>query len=106
MKIDVKKTSTKRLNWYLYQDQIEDISERCEDGKSFGEVIRRIIDFGIKHEVHRNYYSKSKQNKSRNLVKIPMNVTINQFIWLEKEFPSRKKSDGLRFVIDKYMKRG
>lgn len=87
--------------WNIYLDQHKQILEQCRDGKSYSEVMRRIIDFGQQNNLQHKF-KKSNGRTTRVLYKRNLGVTQNQYNWLVESFPSRKMSEGLRFIIDQY----
>lgn len=91
----------KPLIWNLYEDQVQKINLEIIDGKSFSELIRRIIDESIMNE-HHKYFNSFVDDVERPLKKVTIRVTKEQFKYLKTVFPRRSKSKGLRFLIDYY----
>lgn len=89
--------------WNLYLDQHKLILEECKDGKSYSEVLRRIIDYGKENNLDLSFRASSKRS-SRELHKSNFGITVEQYEWFTNNFPSRMKSQGLRYNIDHYFK--
>lgn len=102
-KVNSERDCVRVLLWNIYKDQFEWISKECLDGKSYSEVMRRIIDFGMEKRLDNTFVMKRKQ-PSRTLHKVQFGITQKQYDWLEQNFPFRKKAEGLRYVIDQFYK--
>ncbi|MDP4084731.1 MAG: hypothetical protein Q8934_08970 [Bacillota bacterium] len=104
-KINHERDPVQVLIWNIYQDQYDKIAKMCLDGKSYSEVIRRIVDDAIEQKLDESFYP--KKQTSRSLKKIQINITKKQYEWFILKFPGRKKAEGLRYIIDSYYeKRG
>lgn len=102
-RVNTERDCVRVLLWNIYDDQYNCISKESLDGKSISEVIRRIIDFGIDKQLDQAF-SLRRKRADRSLHKVQFGVTQKQYDWFTKNFPSRKKAEGLRFVIDQYFK--
>ncbi|KAB2329444.1 MULTISPECIES: hypothetical protein [Bacillaceae] len=103
-RVHQERNTIRDVLWNIYLDQYETIFEECKDGKSLSEVVRRSIDFGMENQLNKKF--KSNRDPKRSLRKVQINMTQKQYMWFESKFPNRKKSEGLRFVIDTYLKLG
>ena len=97
----IERESIRVLLWYINKDQYDRISEECLDGKSYSEYIRRAIDFGIDNELHKTF--KQDKHVNRPLYKSQFSVTQKQYEWFLKNFPQRKKAQGLRYILENFL---
>jgi hypothetical protein len=104
MKVDKEqKDNVRVIIWNVYLDQHQLILAECRDGKSYSEILRRIIDFGMNNRLDLKYRVK-KSRTQRELHKSNFGVTPTQYNWFTENFPPRKKGEGLRYIIDQYFK--